>query len=939
MTRTALLLSLLIALLAAAPAEAQYREWRDTTLPPMRSLDGIRGNEFPTIIYQYDYDERRPIGDVWRYSSELGIGTIILGITPERFDSLSNDPARPDDPKSIVGRIAPLWTMADQAATGREIQFYPFDSSQTWKWGYFINRFTHYLADSTRLNSFAGNRDVDDTGPLRESVYLPHDSGRTIASGIAYDWKPEETSRVAQVKESGRWRDVPSGSVIGASAMSSQIGGVQTCYIALKGHLFPGGNAPETRPLLRVDLWYEVRNGESYVDSTGRRRTADANERFLYARRFVTKGDLDRASRSDSFERYREVVFPVNLAATPGGMGGPAHPQATARNFDLVVTCLGGEALALRFVAIRDSIGQLMTGNRSEDSTYRSSVIHHLDILLRDRRGKIRPQIHYVHGPDELPDPTYYAGFRQLNRLLTRSYPRADSIRVYAAWEIPWVQDLGGVRAFAPELYLNSSFDTITTHIDPWTGVNHPYSRFEAPYPQPPAHLQHNGGRVQIPLLFDLDSVADIPFGTLRDRIERYTETVQQLWFGRYAPGMTDNWPYNNRMVQGHGSIATMARDRGLPYMPVIGFHRDVSIYHRDPATDTVMTPQQEPAVLRATVNLALAYGAHGLFYYPATGTKAVDSVTGNDATQHPTYRFQDCCPGLYGRNVTEDTVDIVDTLRYLARREWRGVREVEIPGVYVASSVRRKELAFLNRQWLNGDGKHSGVGVAIRRLRWRDGYSIQWQARRPGKDRKPWSGEPRPLPADEIVTGVQSRWPLDTIWDDPSATYVELGLFETTTGKSKGVHDRRLDTNHIFILNRRTFEPPADAASRAHIGTAAKARLDSLAETRIIRVQLNLHRPDTAQPDMLHVREVAPDTTSLPHMHGLSRAPLDTMVSGGSAVELMLGPGRGALLEITYLQPEKPAPSKKPSVRRRKSSRKKRHRRRVRRSRRKRSS
>ena len=181
------------------------------------------------------------------------------------------------------------------------------------------------------------------------------------------------------------------------------------------------------------------------------------------------------------------------------------------------------------------------------------------------------------------------------------------------------------------------------------------------------------------------------------------------------------------------------------------------------------------------------------------------------------------------------------------------------------------------------------------RRLRWRDGYSMNMQALRPGtNDAKAFA---RPLPVNELITEVKTRGLRDTVWEDSTETFVELGLFYTKPGAGDNSVS---DTNYVMVLNRRSFERPADIDS-----TSARGRLmDSLAETRVIRIKLNLMNSDsTPQYNFVRIRELTPDVTRLPLTDG-PRSPLDTCILGDSAFTLVLGSGRAALLEIRYLPP-----------------------------------
>jgi hypothetical protein len=181
-------------------------------------------------------------------------------------------------------------------------------------------------------------------------------------------------------------------------------------------------------------------------------------------------------------------------------------------------------------------------------------------------------------------------------------------------------------------------------------------------------------------------------------------------------------------------------------------------------------------------------------------------------------------------------------------------------------------------------------------KLDWRDGYSMHFIVKQPHDT----TLEFRPL-ANEIVDSVWSRYPGSAVRDSLHRTFVELGLFYTknTTGNPLK------DTNHIFLVNRRCFERTEDVAK----GSASGDSMDALAETRTIEVKLNMMHPiDTSevygQYTFIRVRELAPDTARLP-LATTWRRGLDTIVHPDSAFSITLGPGRAALLRITYATPD----------------------------------
>jgi len=879
----ALLILLLLPL--ASTLQAQPRRWIDTTLPPMATPHGIGATEFMIGAYKIFYDP--PTGrvdDLWNYYRTTGMSTMLISAADfyrTRFDTLVDSPFRPPNGRLIVAN-AP---MVEEASSGREIVFYPFDSSQTRIRGYDECIFTRRSGGSPRFNPAYARRD---TAP-REIIYDSADAGALVASGLAYKWKPGQIYRYPVIRRDGRWVRLPSDSVVNSSMLTERSRG-EHYYIAVTGHLFEGGSAEASEPLLRIDLVYQVGRGENFVDSGGSIRSALDTLSFLYRTLYVTKGDLLPTDSSGDYDLYRELSIPVDMRRSEGGMGGPTHPDATARRFDVQVHYLGGERIALRSIAVRDSIAEMLIGTRAESGAYRDSLISRLRPILVDTNGSFRDQIIALQGMDEAPFE-HFAGFRETNRLIRSAFAHDGHTGpgVVTALGYPYLQDLADADMLWHEIYANDGF----TLNNDWARENDPRRRFNVPYREVPSIREHNGGRFTIPELFSLDDVERLSRTELRRRIEGYTETLQHLILGRYTP-YAQEWPYTNRRAYETGRAAMIARTRGSRFIALPGLVRRLALRadtitmngRRVEHIDTLASHQQEPSELRALVSLALAYGAKGVLYF----------VLGDSYDLLEPHRpvADACCQSFPGPTVSDTTADLVDvTLRDhhdFAHGYAGGEYSVTIPSLYVAYRNRTKELRSIDR-WL------ARVGGTLTRLRWRDSYSIAFTEARPGVENQ--GGRPRPLPSDEIVTRVEAspRW--DTTADPLYATYVELGLFDTTPGTIDGNNDPLNDTNHIVVMNRRTFETPYDLPMSA----TTRAILDSLSESRVVRLTFGL-REGTPQPAWLHVREVAPDTSRLPG-DDAPRQGLDTIIALDGTAALMLGPGRSALLEITYVVPD----------------------------------
>jgi hypothetical protein len=141
----------------------------------------------------------------------------------------------------------------------------------------------------------------------------------------------------------------------------------------------------------------------------------------------------------------------------------------------------------------------------------------------------------------------------------------------------------------------------------------------------------------------------------------------------------------------------------------------------------------------------------------------------------------------------------------------------------------------------------------------------------------------------------------------DPQAkTYVEVGVFEKQSGRDTVAGTVTLnpvkDVQHLLLVNRRTFERPADVAASSDSGRL----MDSLAETRTLLLRFNLRHPlETVYSgyNYIHVKELVADTTRLP-LTDRARQGLDTIVHADSLLPLTLRPGGAALLRISYCEP-----------------------------------
>ena len=868
--------------------DQEYREWRDTTLIPERVPNGIAFDEFPVGAYQYHYNFSRPITELWPYYSALNVDFVVLNIL-RSFDAKYGfdhqlryrrflDMA-PEGKRAVLN-ISYSPSLITEASSAREVMFYPFDSSQMRLMGEHEHLFTRYLADSTRFNSDPANFPEEGEGP-RESVYLPSDSGAVIAAGIVYNREPGRTHRFASYRADGTWNMRSGDSLIDADAFLHDPPASSALYqIVVKGHLFsplrPGG--ADSDSLLRINVIYEVPRGRRYRDSSGTFVIAGANLRLPYTTLWVRRDDLKPLPGHDP-DVYRTVALPLRLdqceiCALPG----PLYPGNESRRLDLEVQWVGREPAAIRSIALRDSVAALLMGSDSLAIAYSQALSREIRELVADPfTGNLHENVFGVYTADEFP-ATQYAGLRVVEKMLKTEYVRdaGDSLNSWTTLLIPYGQHLADVDWLGREAYFNP-------HL-PLPEYNKLY---RVKYAMVPSVRQHNGGRWGIPEFFDLDELGDEEYdASMPGRIADMEETWQRVFLGAHTP-FPQSWPYRVSHVNNMAADARRGRRLGRRVATLIGPNSQLTINFDEESgqRDTIANHRFERSEVRCLTNLALAYGSKSIVWYEQNGypwmKKAVD---GGPAGNIPVMGF--------GGLTTADTVHNV--YDWVLRRPGQEDSIGLVQNYFLGFADAYREIGDIGR-WLHR------VGPRLATLRWRDGYSAHWRMRRPG-NMIDTGRRPRPFPSDEIVTDVRARHPVSGTVDSVWNTYVELGLFETTVGTVNGLREPLRDTNHIFVVNRRTFEP----YSRIDVdySDAAERLIDSLAENRTITLQLNLVPPlIEGRPALVRVREVEPDTARLPYIG--QRSVLDTTVSfadGPTDVEITLGPGRAALLELVFL-------------------------------------
>ncbi len=893
--------ALLLLLTAALPAVAQERRWLPPAdLPRIGRSYGLGETEFMIAAYTANTPPSGRRADMWRFLDTIGVN--VWHCTVESIAQLDSIVASPDrGRKRMILKHGPLY----DPGFAREIRFYPFDSVQS---PYWQSRFAWLEGGRTGRNGKTRT-----SGQLEQRYDTTNTvPGQTVAKWITYDWKPGQKYRYPYDETTGE--RLPDTAVQGADQFITDgwrnRGQDLNYYVAVTARLLEPSRRPAPAAdlsVLEIDVIHEIPRGTPYRDARGRTIVNDErNVEILDTTLVVRRGDLVPA-RGAAAGAYREVSFPIDLTRSADGSPGPLAPGSASQRFDLRVRWTGAEKIGLRDIALRDRMGEQLLAENDSARAYRAGLVTELRRALYGPNlsaGKLRDAIIRIDSDHE-PGPTEYAGFEYLNGMIRRtvrvnpSRPGrgGDSLPAHA------VQTGGAVRhnlehfhaVTSPEEitveigYLNNLRDDVKlapdrTNLEAFSDLRD----YGITVHKLPSIREHNGGSYHVPEL-TLDE----------EGVGRYEEMLQQFHLGRHIPDQDvprANWIMQNPSLYGVGRAAILSREKGRRLVTIPGLigqlHKRIVIDDIDGEDTTahidhILTHLPEASETRLMANLSLCYGARGLLYYwigsyphvltPVTVEGREEWIGGQDSFG-PT--------GLFTTDRFTNRIDYI-----LRRNPWMGNDPVDtLRDLYVGWRNRMEELTKLNRGWLPTIGSE----MAKRNVRWRDGYSVNFQALRPGNDADARL-TPRPLPPNEIVTGVRAYGRGSDEADLPHETFVELGLFYTRPDRSS----RRLDTNYIFVVNRRAFERPADIPADSERGRL----MDALAETRRIELDLNLTRRDTSRPEYIRVREVRGDTSRLPLASG-PRTPLDTIIRTDGTASLTLGPGRGALLEITYLRP-----------------------------------
>jgi hypothetical protein len=945
-----LLLALPAVRLAAQPGRIDTNQFINhfplpDTAAPLRPIYGFNPDEFSigATFCIWPNDTGR-VGALWSIARDLGISIMETRQYADSwvgyhryYDQLIDGAIGRDSRGRWHERLIAAGQEYRTAGYAREVILYPFDSAQSYYWPCFFRRRS---GGATELN----RTELDHAhSPASEQVYGLYNAlpGRIVAERMVFGFDTSQdirryplypTDTTCEIAGEPFWvnNDLDFGAIYGHVPP-------RWLYFVLSGHLFDtehGGREADAglaEPLLILELWNEIPKGTTYRDSSGRVQTAAIDTAFLYRRLPVRKSELMPGADGD-YNSYRQPVVMVDMITNSAaadstaddmrlGMGGAWNSGNSRHRFELKVRWTGREKVALRSIAIRDTAAQLLFGSDAASINFQKMILDTADRLMYGPHFRTAPDstrrdvlIRYYTGDE--PDPVRYAGFNWLDSTLYRRYGGGDTMtRGVRAWH--------GRAGFNYHNSMLSSDNEITC--EEYVGglfdnpAIPPYFGLPRHLLMKPALREHNGGRFgsiaqnRIPeLILDTNSLA-----RSRDSVEEiYTKYVQRLTFGANVPGVLTlpgvvDWPFTYHLgttIAGNAAWASRRTGRRMIFWPGV-FSSFTLQWRHDTTTgamilDTLLAGLPEASEIRALVNIGLCYGAQGI-HYPWIGATRfyfggdpVDTTGGVRRWNFGTDW------GPHGP-LMGDTVDYPRTIVVQHLDSARRNYHYDIPNIYTGWKTNRDELRWLDKEWL------PKIGAELVKLRWRDGYSIHFTVPQPFLSI--WRQTThRPLPAGEIVTKVEA-FDIYGKRDADSMTYVELGLFDTKQD-TLNPHNPINDRNYLFVVNRRTFERSRDLNEKMANRRLTKRMqlIDSLAETRLVRLHLKLKHPDSSTM-MVRVRERAPDQTPFPHAPGIPRRGLDTTLSADSAVTVMLGPGRAALLEITWLSPGNTIPETTP--------------------------
>ncbi len=886
------------------------------------------------------------VADLWDFLDAMGIDMYFTSFFADTVRSIDSAELRAADSIRGLHRFDTLLWSADVAggdrlvfstATGespdvigaaRELQFYPFDSVQS---PYFPFRF-HAKDGGEKITNPFERDDADSTESEMRYDSSNTTSGTVVAQEMAFNRWPEDLRQVYRSNDS----------LQDATRWIRENQGETNDYLVVRGHLFAGGTSADSDSLFKVEVIYEVPAGFSFHAGLSSFPTSAVDTSFLIRRYYITKADL-KPQGNDPFDKYQDFVSPLHMLWLANGKFGPASSSIgdASRRFDVRVTWLGGEPVALRCVMLRNAKAQFLYNTDAAALAAKQKIV---DLVRRVLYGSsdynvpqdsLRRGVFGVYVAEEL-NPTQFVGREFQIRTLrdTFNVPRPgggagerDSLGSFSA-QYDWGpyfhwHHLTTPKYVSVETYLwevpKIEGDSVTT-----------LDLYDNDHTEIPSIREENGGRFHLDEL-DLDSP---------DGVERYERHLQQVVIGRYMPNLdsldhiatVDNRLYAGLLTElGNAARVSRATGRRLFQIVNIGGGVDLRVVY---LPDSIRIPREQAgqknlytidtlighipteAEFKELANLGLAYGSKGMAYWGLASSRVLlahrqpptpifnDTLvwgTSDTIGQHPGDRHGRPEVGLAPMGTsawnimsTGDTTGNVMDYPFHARWYKQWVPRHTIPDLYVGFNTRIRAMKRVN-------ARMKELGNFMMRLTWRDAYSVHYTAPWPLDTARPKmiDFKSRPFKPEEIIQEVTAEHPLTGAKDSAWATFVEVGLFDKVTDSTGGVYDPLKDRHYALFVNRRTFQRPEWISDT----TARGRKMDSLASSRLLRIRWNLKHPDTTQYPLIRVREILPTNDTIPLLG--PRHVLDTVISSDSVCQLLLSPGSASLIEVSFPTPD----------------------------------
>ena len=464
---------------------------------------------------------------LWDWCESMGINVVKRRAAFHREYITTLDTASNRNGKRIIAQGVPLtnsetpWNDIEYLnGYGIEAEFLMVDSA---RFASLPMRFALTTGGVIRTNSVEAN---DFRRPSGEMLYndTTATANQVIATDMTIDYRPEQTTRWHNTWDSTNydWVRMPDSVVQGANIWHYVFGDPSwdkskrsdTCWVVVKGHLIDPNlrtltASSDTTAILKIEVIHEtpfLRYGSDTVYTYVPHDTtvavpATENRSDVFATLYVTREQLKPTDpQNPEYDAYREAVVPFSTIMGDNGYVGPNYPDdGLSERMNLRVTWLGTEDVAIRSVAIRDSIGQLLLGETAASEAYRQRIVDSLraNVLFTDTCNRVESIIGL-----ETPLEVTAMQSRAANRLydvIRKAFNSAvigtgcfGTVPDGGTDSIPGWYEGGDMRA------INQEYDPDAVIFETGTvdgGGTWKAGAMKLPYGRLPTLREHNGGR------------------------------------------------------------------------------------------------------------------------------------------------------------------------------------------------------------------------------------------------------------------------------------------------------------------------------------------------------------------------------------------------------------------------------------------------------------